>query len=83
MSDPDFETGLPQHRQRLLVHEVATYFGCGEDHVYRLVEGGELRRSGEDEPMRVDRQSVIDFRRRRQLPVAKKRQANRSKGGAR
>jgi hypothetical protein len=63
---PDLQAGLPQQRQKLTVAEVAAYLCCGEDHVYRLVKAGELLKATEN-PIRVDRQSAIDFRSRRQL----------------
>lgn len=62
----DLEIGLPKHRQRLTVHEVALYLSCEQDHVYRLIISGELRKAAEN-PIRIDRQSAIDFRKRRQL----------------
>jgi predicted DNA-binding transcriptional regulator AlpA len=66
MNHPDFQTGLPQQRHKLSVAEVAAYLGCEEDHVYRLIKAGEFLKAAED-PIRIDRQSVINFRIRRQL----------------
>jgi len=66
MTTPDLQTGLPRQRQKLTVAEVATYLCCKKQHVYRLVQAEELLKAAED-PIRIDRQSAIDFRGRRQL----------------
>lgn len=66
----DLTLGLPTERQRLAVREVARYLSCGEDHVYHLVQDGALRGVCEN-PLRIDRQSAINFRAGRQLtPLA-------------
>lgn len=75
----DLAAGLPQQRQRLTVKETAEYLCCNEDHVYHLVQSGELtadnrplntaggkwKRGGP--PMRILRASIIALRARRRI----------------
>jgi excisionase family DNA binding protein len=73
-SEPDLEIGLPKLRQLITVNEAAAYLGCKNDHIYRLIDEGEL--TGENHALsatsknrylRIHRESLTDFRKRRRL----------------
>lgn len=77
--ESDLELGLPRVRKLLTVKETAAYLRCDIDHVYRLLDQGDL--TGENHALktqgltpkgrtrqryiRVHRQSAIALRRRR------------------
>ena len=78
-SSESLESGLPKIRQLLTPKETAEYLRCDVDHIYRLLDEGELtgenhalRTEGKTQKglpkqrfIRIHRQSVVDFRKRR------------------
>jgi hypothetical protein len=52
----DLESGLPRLRQLLTVRETAEYLRCNLDHVYRLLDQGDL--TGENHALKVEGETL-------------------------
>lgn len=76
----DLELGLPKVRQLLTPREVAEYMRCDVDHIYHLLDAGELTvenmageiATGRNRPrhIRINRASAIAFRARRRIKAS-------------